>query len=515
MTMIVLLGVGLACKPRIPKKGKTPNPKEITTTNKDSLSNLEQSVEIADRSEMRAVWLTTIYGLDWPQKAVHQSSDINRQKQELVEILDRLQKNHFNTVFLQVRHRGNLIYWSDLESFASVFGNPMVMKQYAYDPLQFAIEECHKRGLACHAWIVTLPLGTDKHVNQLSERSVWKKHRSWTVKHRGEWYLNPALPETGEYISAIVSEIVGKYDVDGIHLDYIRYPEDAHLFPDKREYQATKKDLSWDAWRCANITRIVEKVYQTVHQKAPWVQISAATLGKYRQLPELPRIGWTCKESVHQDPKEWIQKGLVDFVTPMMYYKDAHFDPFLDDWKSSFPKNANIIPGLGVYRLYDQSRWQIDVISKQIDMIREKGFKGFAFYREENLRTDEKGVEKMIQEKVSFPSRNIPFFRTAPLYEASPLKPTIQKIEKRANSLHIVWDMASQQVEEVTYNLYYKKKGESSYHLIATAIERCEFDIPLTLFQEGEEVLFAVTAANRLNITGEASRPYPLKIRKA
>ena len=116
-------------------------------------------------TEVRAVWLTTNYGLDWPRNRTSQEI----QKKELLSILDDLQKNNFNTVMFQVRARGEVLYDSKIEPMSSLiqsggYGHPK------FDPLAFTIEECHKRGLECHAWIVTYPMGGDKHVRSLGAR---------------------------------------------------------------------------------------------------------------------------------------------------------------------------------------------------------------------------------------------------------------------------------------------------------------------------------------------------------
>ena len=156
-------------------------------------------------TEIRAVWLTTNYGLDWPRNRTSQES----QKRELINILDSLKKYNFNTVLFQVRARGEVLYISDIEPLSSL----IVSGGYAndkFDPLAFAIEESHKRGLECHAWLVTYPLGTDKQVRSLGSKSITKKDPTITKKFKGEWFLDPGNPRTDDYLLSIVEEIVTK-----------------------------------------------------------------------------------------------------------------------------------------------------------------------------------------------------------------------------------------------------------------------------------------------------------------
>ena len=132
------------------------------------------------KHEVRAAWITAVYGLDWPQTRTTSPEGIRKQQAELIEILDRLKAANFNTVLFQTRTRGDVLYKSAIEPYNSILtgkvgGDP------GYDPLAFAIAECHKRGMECHAWMVTIPLGNRKHVAALGKESVTKKKRAICV----------------------------------------------------------------------------------------------------------------------------------------------------------------------------------------------------------------------------------------------------------------------------------------------------------------------------------------------
>ncbi|MGI6134931.1 MAG: glycoside hydrolase family 10 protein, partial [Petrimonas mucosa] len=276
--------------------------------------------------EVRAVWLTTNYGLDWPKNRVSQEM----QKSELIAILDSLQKLNFNTVLFQVRARGEVFYDSEIEPMASIIVSSKVGEP-KFDPLAFAIEECHKRGMELHAWMVTYPLGMDKHVRSLGARSVTKKDPSITKKHRGEWFLDPGNPRTDDYLLSMVKEIVSRYDVDGIHFDYIRYPDNRGRFPDAGMHRLYGDGKTLQQWRRDNITRFVTSAYDLVKSEKKWVQVSSAPLGRYRALGNVG-VGWTALETVYQDAALWLKSGKHDAIYPMMYYKEHLFYPFVDDW---------------------------------------------------------------------------------------------------------------------------------------------------------------------------------------
>ena len=170
------------------------------------------------------MWLATIGGIDWPRNKATDVRSTERQKQELCGILDKLKKANINVVILQTRIRGSVIYPSEIEPWdQAITGRSNVAP--SYDPLEFAIEECHKRGMELHAWLVSIPLGTSQRQKAYGSKSIMRHHASLCKAVGGEMFMQPGKPETADYIAELCREIVARYDVDGISLDYIRYPE--------------------------------------------------------------------------------------------------------------------------------------------------------------------------------------------------------------------------------------------------------------------------------------------------
>ena len=198
---------------------------------------------VVPKHEYRAVWLTVIENLDWPKTLATTPQTVENQKQELVSLLDTLQAMKVNTVLLQTRVRGDLIYPSSIEPFSHLFTGVEGCSP-GYDPLAFAIEECHKRGMQLHAWIVTMPVGKDEHIAMAGKISLPRRKRSLCSHYDGAWYMEPGNPATSDYIVSIVKEIVEKYDVDGIHLDYVRYPDKNKGYPDAAFYRKYGKGMS-------------------------------------------------------------------------------------------------------------------------------------------------------------------------------------------------------------------------------------------------------------------------------
>ncbi len=394
-------------------------------------------------TEVRAVWLTTNYGLDWPRNKTSNEA----QKRELIDLLDNLQKNNFNTVLFQVRARGEVFYGSKIEPMASIIVPSGYGKQ-KFDPLQFAIEESHKRGMECHAWLVTYPLGGDRHVRSLGAKSVTKKNPSIAKKYKGEWFLDPGNPKTDDYLMSIVREIVTNYDVDGIHFDYIRYPDNTGKFPDAGMYRLHGKGKSLQDWRRDNITRFVTKAYDWVKSTKPWVQVSSAPLGRYRTLNGRGG-GWTAFETVFQDAGKWMKMGKHDALYPMMYYKEHLFYPFVDDWIANGNKRI-VVPGLGAYQMIELG-WSRNDITNQIDYTRRNEVLGQAYFRTENVLSNTKGILNSIKQYYKHPAKLPPMTWLSDSIPAQPLDLTAEKLPNGMLSLN--WK-TNKKNARVTYNVY-------------------------------------------------------------
>ena len=247
------------------------------------------------KHEVRAVWLTTIGGIDWPHSYAQSARSIDKQKDELRHILDQLQQVGINTVLLQTRVRGTMIYPSTYEPWdGCLSGFPG--KSLGYDALAFAIDECHKRGMELHAWMVTIPVGK---WDALGCRQLRKKMPHNLIKIKADGYLNPESQQTADYLASLCAEVTRQYDIDGIHLDYIRYPEDLPKL----------KSLDRQHGR-SNITRIVSAISRRVKSLKPWVKMSCSPIGKYDDTARYWSHGWNANTTVCQDAVAWLRDVL-------------------------------------------------------------------------------------------------------------------------------------------------------------------------------------------------------------
>lgn len=395
--------------------------------------------------EVRATWLTTNWGLDWPT----QGTSVQSQKEELRRILDRLHADNFNTILFQVRAQGAVFYKSSIEPLSPFFNH-----SEGFDPLAFAVDECHKRGMECHAWFITFPMDKAQFTTKSKRRKVVVMNKPDYYKLIDDrWYLDPGRPETKDRLVALVKEVIKNYDVDGVHFDYIRYPSNTRQFPDEDTFRKYGKGKSLYDWRRENINNIVSSIYDAVKDIKPWVQVSSSPLGRYKVLPEVsPNDGWTAYNTVFQDAGYWMQSGKHDLVFPMMYHREKLFYPFLDDWV----KNSNgrlVIPGLGVYQMEaNEQNWDLGEVIRQIDYTRLHKVPGQAYFRTGNILDNLKGIKDSIQSYYPYPAKLPPLTW---LDNEAPNSPVNLEVYKDSDGLLCIkWD-APENSEDFTYTVYF------------------------------------------------------------
>jgi len=432
------------------------------------------------KHEVRAVWLTTIQNLDWPR-----SRSVYQQKQELVSILDQLQKANINTVLLQTRVRASTIYPSAIEPW-DVCMTGIGGQSPGYDPLQFCIDECHKRGMQCHAWMVTIPVGK---WNTDGCKKIRQKLPKLIKKVGEEGYMDPENPQTGDYIARMCEEVTRRYDIDGIHLDYIRYPETWKLKVSRSEGRR-------------NITAIVRKIHQAVKSVKPWVMISCSPIGKFDDLSRYRSGGWNAYTAVCQDAQGWLRDGLMDALFPMMYFQGNNFYPFAVDWKQH-SYGRIIAPGLAAYMLHPREKnWSLDVVTREMNVLRELGL-GVTFFRSKFFTDNTKGLYTFTQDFNQYPALIPPMTWVS---RRQPAAVGRLNISRSMNSDLLTWtgSRSSTTGDYLLYNVYasdtYPVDTRDSRNLIATRLQGQALSVP----HKGKTLHYAVTTTDRY---GNESNP--------
>lgn len=441
--------------------------------------------------ETRAVWLTTIGGLDWPRSYASSSTSIASQQQELCRLLDLYQQAGINTVLLQTRIRGTVIYPSAYEPWDGCLSG-VPGRSPGYDALQFAISECHRRGMELHAWVVTIPVGK---WNATGCQRLRKKFPKLIKKIGDEGYMNPEDSQTGSYLADMCEEIVRRYDVDGIHLDYIRYPETWNQLKGKRVAADRKRQY---------ITDIVRSISTRVKQIKPWVRMSCSPIGKRDDLSRFSSRGWNAYSAVSQDVEMWMESGLMDMIFPMMYFRDNQFDPFAIDWKER-SHGKIVAPGLGIYQLSPKERnWPLSTIRQQMNLLRSYGM-GHTYFRGRFLTDNIKGVYNFVAHEFDVQPALVEPMTW--LSATAPKKPSGLRVEhlvsdEKGDITHIAW--TDNNPGNTYYNIYSSREWpvdtRKADHLIAVRRQDCA--LTLSRWEPGR--YYAVTCTDRY---GNESEP--------
>lgn len=427
--------------------------------------------------EVRAVWLTTIGGIDWPHSYAGSARSIERQKDELRDILDRLQRANINTVLLQTRIRATTIYPSAYEPWdGCLSGKPG--KSPGYDALKFAIDECHRRGMELHAWIVAIPVGKWNGAGCVRLR---KRHPGLVRKIGDEGYLDPEKPQTAEYLADLCAEITGNYDIDGIHLDYIRYHETWPMKVSRRQGRT-------------NITNIVRAISLRVKSIKPWVKMSCSPIGKYKDLSRFSSYGWNAYERVCQDAQAWLRDGLMDELFPMMYFRGNQFYPFALDW-NEHSYGRIVAPGLGIYFMSPREKdWPLADITREMLTLRHYGM-GHAFFRSKFFTDNVKGIYDFTAQSFNQYPALIP-----PMTWQSSARPSapsgLSRRTQEDNVELLSWTPADKDTTRIMYNVYssreYPVNTDDARNLTVVRLRKSSLIIPHDPTRH-----YAVTATDR------------------
>ena len=453
----------------------------------------------APKYEVRAVWLTTIGGIDWPHSYSQSPHSAEKQKQELRQILDRLQQAKINTVLIQTRVRGTMIYPSDIEPWdGCLSGFPG--KSPGYDALQFAIDECHKRGMELHAWVVTIPVGK---WNALGCKSLRQKFPTLIKKIGADGYMNPEDSRTGDYLAHICQEITHRYNVDGIHLDYIRYPETWNIRVSREQGRRY-------------ITSIVEKIHRAVKAEKPWVKMSCSPVVKYDDLSRYWSHGWNANTKVCQNAQGWLRDGLMDELFPMMYFRGEQFYPFAIDWQEQ-SHGKIVVPGLGIYFLDPkEGKWNIDDVTAEMQHTRNLGM-GYAFFRNKFLLDNRQGILDFTDRFNAYPSLIPPMTWAS---KHTPAQPQQLKVTETGGKTRISWnntysytDGSRIQTPYIYNNLYashtYPVDVTDARNLIAARHLGNSITLDGEMGTADENPLyFAVTASDGYGIESQATQEF-------
>lgn len=348
---------------------------------------------------MRGVWLTTVSRLDWPPvSSVNVSSAalrISQQQQALKDKLDKLKSLGINTVFFQVKPDATALWPSKILPWSDMLTGK-IGQDPGYDPLQFMLDEAHKRGIKVHAWFnpyrvsVNTKASTVAELNRtvsLHPASVFVLHPDWIRTSGDRFVLDPGIPEARDWITSIVSEVVARYPIDGVQFDDYFYTESpGSALNDNQTYSRYGQGFASKAdWRRHNTQLLIEQVSRTIKQLKPDVQFGVSPAGVWRNISHDPAgsatRGAAAYDESYADTRRWVQQGLLDYIAPQLYWpfaRDAARYDVLANWWANVVKNTptKLYIGVALYKIGEPSKmepdWMIEggvpELKKQLDL---------------------------------------------------------------------------------------------------------------------------------------------------
>ena len=334
-------------------------------------ATISASAEIS----FRGAWIATVANIDWPSKEA--VGDSAKQQAEMTWLLDSLESLGINAIIFQVRPTADALYKSEFEPVSHwLAGKQGSWKptpplpegkeiQMPYDPLEWTIEEAHKRKMEVHVWLnpyrVNLA-GTD--TSMLCADHVWRKHREWFWEYNKQWYFDPGLDVTREWICTIVQDIVERYDVQAIHMDdyFYPYPAGGKQIPDTEtfaKYPRGFEDIR--DWRRNNVNLAIQEISETIHECKDSVEFGISPFGVWRNASvdstgSKTKAGITNYDDLYADIRLWIQNGWIDYVLPQLYWeigkKVADYEVLAHWWANEVRgTNCKLYIGMAPYRL--------------------------------------------------------------------------------------------------------------------------------------------------------------------
>ncbi|ASK29617.1 hypothetical protein CEY12_05640 [Chryseobacterium sp. T16E-39] len=394
LKLIVLLGVLASCgssrtvQNNTVKPVKNPN----TTSPVKNAPNLpvvkpnpvppaDEIVKVnlpAINREFRGAWVASVANINWPSR---NDLSIDQQKAEAISMLDMLKDNNFNAVIFQVRPSADALYTSSLEPWSYFLTGETGRSPFPnYDPLQFWIEESHKRGLELHVWLNPYRA---HHTNggAVNSLSMANKLSDIVVRLKnGMYWFDPANPKTQGHVSNVVKDIVQRYDIDAVHFDDYFYPYAAYNrgadFPDNASWAAyinSGGTLSRADWRRDNVNKFVERIYKEIHAEKSYVKFGISPFGIWKPGYPAGITGSSQYDELYADAKLWLNRGWVDYFSPQLYWpidsKGQGFEALLNWWESENTLKRHLWPGLNTVEIKTSDR--STEIKNQIELSRQ------------------------------------------------------------------------------------------------------------------------------------------------
>jgi uncharacterized lipoprotein YddW (UPF0748 family) len=338
-----------------------------------------------------------VNNIDWPSQP---GLPVEKQKAELLAIVERAAQLRLNAIIFQVRPACDALYPSSLEPWSEYLtGKTGEAPSPSWDPLAFAIEESHQRGIELHAWFNPFRARHKTAKSSASANHVSRLHPEWTKAYGEELWLDPGEPAAQEYSMRVILDVLRRYDVDGVHIDDYFYPYPVKNggqtigFPDESSwsrYRRQSETRERNDWRRANVDAFVQRLNREIHAAKPWAKFGISPFGIWR--PGVPSDIRTdaldAYDELYADARKWMLHGWADYFAPQLYWTEGSqgtsYSSLLKWWLQQNAKDRHVWPGLIPERIFERG-WPLDEIIQQIKLARQQSTGGCVFFSARSL----------------------------------------------------------------------------------------------------------------------------------
>ena len=375
MSRLGILWVGFVvagCAPRLAPLPQPPEPPVVA---------LPQAPPAIAR-EFRAAWIASVNNIDWPSRP-GLSTEV--QQAELLGILDRAVQLNLNALILQVRPAADALYSSAIEPWSAYLTGTMgKAPDPFYDPLAFAVDEAHKRGLELHAWFNPFRAKHSAFRRELSPSHISQTRPDIVLRYGESLWMDPGEPDVHRRSLEVILDVVRRYDIDGVHIDDYFYPyqeRDAANalipFPDDESYRRYGAGTDRADWRRQNVDRFVADMFAGVRSVKPHVKVGISPFGIWRPGYPAGVTGLDAYASIYADARKWLNNGWLDYLSPQLYWRsDApgqNYSALLRWWVDENTHRRHIWPGNFTSRtdtVVGPQSWRAGELLRQIMLTR-------------------------------------------------------------------------------------------------------------------------------------------------
>lgn len=332
--------------------------------------------------EFRAAWVATVANIDWPSAP---GLPVAQQQDELRRLMDGAREMGLNALIFQVRPAADALYQSTLEPWSEFLtGQQGRPPEPFWDPLRFAVDEAHARGLELHAWFNPYRARFESRIGVASASHISRTRPALVKQYGRQLWMDPGEPAVRARTLAVVLDVVKRYDVDGIHLDDYFYPYPVERrravvpFPDDASWTRYRRNggaLTRDDWRRENVNTLIRELYEGIRRTKPHVKFGISPFGIWRPGYPSSVRGFDAYTKLYADARKWLHEGWVDYFTPQLYWAIGapaqSYPVLLRWWADENPRNRHLWVGNFTSRVTSSgSGWSPTEVLEQLRLTR-------------------------------------------------------------------------------------------------------------------------------------------------